>query len=117
MIPLTDPEFHRFQRFISEAAGLPLSDAKTSRVVGWLIKRVKAQGCKSFDAYCDLLSGSQAGTEVQTAIDLLTTNETFFFRESKHFERLRQRVQFTQVNLNDLDVGLCQLAPSVYAKL
>ena len=27
--------------------------------------------------------------EVQTAVDLLTTNETYFFREPKHFELLR----------------------------
>jgi chemotaxis protein methyltransferase CheR len=27
---------------------------------------------------------------VQTAVDLLTTNETYFFRESKHFDLLRE---------------------------
>jgi chemotaxis protein methyltransferase CheR len=31
--------------------------------------------------------------EVQVAVDLLTTNETYFFRENKHFDFLREQAQ------------------------
>ena len=35
---------------------------------------------------------TQRGTELQVALDLLTTNETYFFREPKHFEFLSEKV-------------------------
>jgi chemotaxis protein methyltransferase CheR len=36
--------------------------------------------------------GPDAGSERQTAIDLLTTNETYFFREPKHFAELSHQL-------------------------
>jgi len=36
-----------------------------------------------------LLTSGEHPDEVQVAVDLLTTNETYFFREIKHFEFLR----------------------------
>ena len=47
--------------------------------------------CNSYTEYFRLLSSGQDPAEVQTAIDLLTTNETYFFREPKHFELLREQ--------------------------
>jgi chemotaxis protein methyltransferase CheR len=44
---------------------------------------------RSYTDYFKLLSSGKADAEVQTAVDLLTTNETYFFREPKHFELLR----------------------------
>jgi chemotaxis protein methyltransferase CheR len=38
-----------------------------------------------------LLESGLHPDEVQTAVDLLTTNETYFFREIKHFEFLREQ--------------------------
>ncbi|AKJ27675.1 CheR family methyltransferase [Caldimonas brevitalea] len=86
---LTDKEFGCFQRFIFESAGIHMSSAKKTLVAGRLAKRVKARSLDSFAAYFSFLTSGDAGDEVQTAIDLLTTNETYFFREPKHFELLR----------------------------
>ncbi len=86
---LTDPEFIRFQRFIHAAAGITLSGSKKALVAGRLAKRVAHHGLLSFSGYLDLLSSEAAADEVQTAVDLLTTNETYFFRETKHFDLLR----------------------------
>ena len=87
---LTDPEFSRFQRFIHAAAGITLSDSKKALVSGRLGKRVAHHGLPSFGRYLDLLADDAAAAEVQTAVDLLTTNETYFFREPRHFELLRK---------------------------
>lgn len=92
MNPITDPEFAQFQHFIFEAAGITMSDAKKSLVSGRLSKRLQAHGLESFGAYFKLLRNGQYPDEVQMAVDLLTTNETYFFREIQHFEFMRTQV-------------------------
>jgi chemotaxis protein methyltransferase CheR len=87
---LTDREFAQFQRFIYEAAGITLSNEKKALVAGRLAKRVNECRAQSYGAYFRLLESGELEGEVQRAVDLLTTNETYFFREPKHFERLRQ---------------------------
>jgi len=89
MNTITDLEFSRFQRFIYEAAGITLSAGKKALVSGRLSKRLQAHQLSSFSDYFALLSSGRSAGEVQTAVDLLTTNETYFFREPKHFELLR----------------------------
>jgi len=90
MHTLTDSEFSQFQRFIFDAAGITLSPAKKALVCGRLAKRLQHRQLPSYTAYLKLLTSGDAPAEVQTAVDLLTTNETYFFREPKHFELLRE---------------------------
>jgi chemotaxis protein methyltransferase CheR len=85
---INDEEFRQFQRFIYEAAGIALSEAKKSLVNDRLARRIRLHRLGSYAEYFRLLSKVPA--EVQIAVDLLTTNETYFFRESKHFELLGQ---------------------------
>lgn len=87
--PLTDREFVQFQRFIHEAAGISLSDAKKPLVSGRLAKRLHQLRFASYGSYFQLIASGKAPEETQLAIDLLTTNETYFFREARHFEHLR----------------------------
>jgi chemotaxis protein methyltransferase CheR len=90
MNTITDVEFGHFQRFIYEAAGITLSSAKKALVCGRLAKRLKACQVGNYSEYFALLRSGQAQAEVQHAVDLLTTNETYFFREAKHFDLLRE---------------------------
>jgi chemotaxis protein methyltransferase CheR len=90
MDTITDAEFSRFQHFIFDAAGITLSAGKKALVCGRLAKRLHANQLGSYTEYIALLGSGQAADEVQTAVDLLTTNETYFFREPKHFEMLRR---------------------------
>ena len=86
---LSDTEFMRFQRFIFEAAGITMPDSKKALITGRLSKRLTALGLGSFGEYFKLLASGLHPNEVQMAVDLLTTNETYFFREIQHFEFLR----------------------------
>lgn len=88
-IPITNTEFAQFQKFIFDAAGITMADAKKALVTGRLGKRLAAHGLESFSAYYKLIASGQHPQEVQMAVDLLTTNETYFFREIKHFEFMR----------------------------
>jgi chemotaxis protein methyltransferase CheR len=89
---ISDQEFAQFQRFIFEAAGITLSDGKKLLVCSRLGKRVQYYELGSYAAYFRLLASGQEPAEVQTAIDLLTTNETYFFREPRHFEFLQEQL-------------------------
>jgi len=90
---ITDQEFSRFQRFIYEAAGITLSNAKKALVSGRLAKRLQHHKLRTYGEYLRLLTGGHQPQEVQAAVDLLTTNETYFFREPRHFEFLREQVR------------------------
>ncbi|WP_126969524.1 protein-glutamate O-methyltransferase CheR [Xanthomonas sp. BRIP62411] len=87
---ITEQEFGRFQRFIFEAAGISISTGKKAMLCGRLGKRLREHQFSTYTQYLQLLESRQDRAEIQTAIDLLTTNETYFFREPKHFELLRK---------------------------
>lgn len=87
---LHDQEFTHFRQMIYRIAGISMSPAKKALVAGRLSKRLKHHGLSSYGDYFKLISRHR--DELQVAVDLLTTNETHFFREQKHFDFLRQRV-------------------------
>jgi len=85
---ISDQEFALFQRLIYKIAGISLSDAKKVLLVGRLQKRLSHFGLDTFAQYYRLLSSGEHPDELQTMVDLLTTNETYFFREPQHFRFL-----------------------------
>lgn len=95
-ISLTDGEFTQFQKLIFDIAGISLSSAKKVLVAGRLSKRLKALGHDTYGQYFRYVISGQDETERQTMVDLLTTNETFFFREPKHFEFLGEHARNRQ---------------------
>ena len=89
---LSDREFGLLRDWVYAKAGISMSDAKKQLVMGRLQKRVLHHGLRSYADYHQMISSGQAREESQMALDLLTTNETYFFREPKHFDFLRARV-------------------------
>ena len=90
-VPLTDRDFDRLRKLIYRWAGLALSPAKKPTVAGRLRVRLRQFDMDGYGPYVDLLE-SDRGPERQVAIDLLTTNETHFFRESRHFRLLQEEL-------------------------
>tara|TARA_B100001109_G_scaffold130598_1_gene106249 strand:- start:105280 stop:106218 length:939 start_codon:yes stop_codon:yes gene_type:complete len=89
---LSQTEFRYFQDMIYNIAGIAMSDAKQPLVSSRLMKRVRHYRLASFGDYFQLITSPDNKGELQTAVDLLTTNETYFFREPKHFEFLRDKI-------------------------
>jgi chemotaxis protein methyltransferase CheR len=89
-VQLSQKEFLGFRRMIFEQAGIHLSDAKKSLVSGRLAKRLGQREIDSYGEYLALIQHDAA--ERQMAIDLLTTNETYFYREPQHFEFLARQL-------------------------
>ncbi|WP_343731998.1 protein-glutamate O-methyltransferase CheR [Duganella sp.] len=88
--PLSEREFQLFRDLLFRIAGIHLSDAKRALVAGRLARRLRDHGWDSYAAYFRHLQDDRA--ELQTAVDLLTTNETYFFREPQHFDFLRDTI-------------------------
>jgi len=87
-LTLSDQEFTQVRRVLYQSAGISLSDVKRPMVMSRLSKRIRAVGQGSFSTYLrQVASGDQS--ELRIMVDLLTTNETSFFREAKHFDLLR----------------------------
>jgi len=89
---LTNVEFNLFRDFIYQQAGIRLSDEKKPLIISRLSKRLRHYSITSFQEYFDIIIASGVDGEQQIAIDLLTTNETYFFREPKHFAFLADEI-------------------------
>ena len=89
---LKEEEFQQFRSWLHKTAGISLSPAKKPLVSGRLSKRLKHHRLSSYGEYFRLITQSNGADELQIALDLLTTNETYFFREPKHFDFLKAEV-------------------------
>ncbi|MBV1776455.1 SAM-dependent methyltransferase [Burkholderiaceae bacterium DAT-1] len=90
--PISGAEFEQVRRFIYTEAGIDLGPTKRAMVQSRLAKRLHATDCKTFHGYLKFLATKEGAGERQIAINLLTTNETYFFREPQHFDWLKQHV-------------------------
>jgi chemotaxis protein methyltransferase CheR len=87
---INDAEFKRFSSLIYNIAGITLTDAKKVLLTGRLSKRLTALGLETYTQYYKHVTDPAQADELQFMVDLLTTNETYFFREHQHFEFLSQ---------------------------
>lgn len=88
--PLSERAFAQLTRLFREESGIELSVDKRVLVQARLGGRLLELELDSFDAYCGYLQQPEASAERRTVVELLTTNETFFFREPLHFTPLRK---------------------------
>ena len=92
ILALSDREFEQFRRYIYDHAGISLGEQKKPLVASRLLERVKAQGLRSYGDYFNLVNSQGQESELQQMVDLLTTHETYFFREPAHFNYLREHL-------------------------
>jgi chemotaxis protein methyltransferase CheR len=83
--------FAKFQKLIHEETGIWLGESKTALLCGRLSRRLRASGIPTLDQYYDFVARPDQSEERTSMIDAITTNETRFFRDPRHFEFLEQR--------------------------
>ncbi len=88
---MTDKEFERIVRYVSGHYGIDLSKKKVI-VQGRMDNYLVSHGYSSYDVYMDRVEADNAGEEAQNLINMLTTNHTYFMRETAHFEYLERVV-------------------------
>jgi chemotaxis protein methyltransferase CheR len=88
----SDKEFILFQKLFLERLGIFLPLQKKALLTNRLWKRLREYNLHRFEDYYRLIVGDNGKAELDIALDLITTNETYFFREQKHFDYLTQTI-------------------------
>ena len=96
MQTLRDDTFRALSTLMYEAIGLHFTDSKKPLIASRLGPRIQKLGMDGFEDYLRLIGGHQDGGEFQMAVDLLTTNETYFFREPAHYDLIEQEITTTK---------------------
>jgi chemotaxis protein methyltransferase CheR len=91
-IVIKDTEFTKFKNWLYENVGIALKESKSRLVEGRLAPRLRHYNLTNYDDYFQIISRKNDQHEAQIAVDLLTTNETYFFRESTHFDFLLEKL-------------------------
>jgi chemotaxis protein methyltransferase CheR len=91
-IAIGDEEFEAVRAALFREAGITLGAGKRVMVCSRLGKRLRHHGLRSVADYLRLVAADPTGAERQEFINALTTNKTDFFRESHHFDFLRDTV-------------------------
>jgi chemotaxis protein methyltransferase CheR len=88
---LSDGHFKRVCRLVYHFSGIHLKEGKEALVKTRLMKRLRALKMENFDDYLSYVESHDGDCEVNWMIDVMTTNQTSFFREPAHFDFLRER--------------------------
>lgn len=80
--------FMKFQQIIHELTGITIDSNRKTMVQGRLRKRMAKLGCSTFESYLDIVT--QTKPEQTEFIDLITTNETYFFRTPRVWSYLNE---------------------------
>jgi chemotaxis protein methyltransferase CheR len=91
-ILMRDKEFDYIRTLVYERSRISLGPDKRELVSARLGKRLRATRLATVGDYCRLLQDGDAEGELAHLIDAISTNHTFFFRESAHFDFLRDHV-------------------------
>jgi len=89
---LADKDFSFLCQLIYTQSRIRLGPDKRTLVSSRLAKRLRQLQLSGYHEYCELLRSPAGEEELRFLIDRISTNHTYFFREMKHFDFLREKV-------------------------
>lgn len=89
-LKLNPAEFQRLSLFVKKNFGIVLSEDKKELVKTRLSRRILELGLSDYRSYFDRVMVDKHSDELTIMMNALSTNLTYFYREEKHFEFLRQ---------------------------
>ncbi len=87
-ISISAEDFQKFREFFYRKTGIQFELSKRYFVDKRLVERIEATRSETFRAYFTLLRFQASGEELQQLTNLMTVNETYFFREEYQFQCL-----------------------------
>lgn len=114
---IRDHEFQRLRDLIARLSGIELAGHKKGLLVGRLGRRLRELGIHDFEHYYALVNNPANSQERQVLLNLITTNETYFFREDRHLQWLQQKLlpQLATVNEIRLWSAACSSGEEAYS--
>ena len=91
IVTLSNEEFDYFVKFVSQHYGIDLSQ-KRHLIEARLASELKVYGLKSYTEYIEMLKADKSSKIIESVINKLTTNYSFFSRETDHFDYLAKTV-------------------------
>lgn len=85
---ISDEDFQKFREFFYRKTGMLFEQSKRYFVDKRVLERMIATDNPTFRSYFAMLRFQASGAELQTLINLMTVNETYFFREEYQFRCL-----------------------------
>jgi chemotaxis protein methyltransferase CheR len=92
MTALHDNTFRAIAELMHSSIGLSFAAHKKPLIASRLAPRLQRLGIDGYEDYLALIASDDDQGEFQVAVDLLTTNETYFFREPAHYQLLEQEL-------------------------
>lgn len=86
---MTEHEFKRIVNYMYSYYGIDLRRKKVI-VEGRLDNYILNKGYRNYEAFMDVVESNVNCEEAQEIVNILTTNHTFFYRESEHYVFLRE---------------------------
>jgi len=86
--PITAEDFQKFREFFYRKTGIQFEASKRYFVDKRLVERMAATDSRLFRDYFSMLRFQASGEELQKLTNLMTVNETYFFREEYQFKCL-----------------------------
>jgi chemotaxis protein methyltransferase CheR len=85
---ISEEDFQKFREFFYRKTGIQFEASKRYFVDKRLVERIEATGSGNFRSYFTMLRFQASGEELQQLTNLMTVNETYFFREEYQFKCL-----------------------------
>ncbi|WP_186431394.1 protein-glutamate O-methyltransferase CheR [Clostridium sp. BSD9I1] len=92
MLTITSKEFKQLADYIKANYGIRLKEEKKTLVTGRLYNVLMDNNFSSFSDYYEYIISDKTGDAVNTLVNKITTNHTFFMREVDHFYYFRDKV-------------------------
>lgn len=110
IIPISEVEFKLLSDLLYQEVGIKLKSARKDLLSGKLQKTLKALKFTNFTDYYNFVIEDKSGIHLSNLVNNLTTNHTFFYRESGHFDYMLKKVlpeieeRIKQEGQNDLRI-------------
>lgn len=92
MLTISQQEFADLTQFIHSRFGIRLGQEKKALILGRLGRLLAEKGFARFSEYIAYLVADKTGIAAATLVNLITTNHTYFMRETAHFDYFRDVV-------------------------
>lgn len=107
MLNITNKEFNQLAAYIKANYGINLKEEKRTLVTGRLYNVLMQNNFDNFTDYYDYIISDKTGNAAATLINRITTNHTYFMRETNHFHYFRDfALPYLKKTVRDKDLRI-----------